>query len=61
MRTYLGDSVYAEYDGVNLTVYLDNGAGPKSIIVMEPSVLSNLIAFIDQGPDSNGTPDLPVS
>lgn len=40
---YLGDSVYGcphEYGGVRL--WLDNGYGPSSVIVLEPEVLAAL-------------------
>ena len=46
MKTYLGDSVYAEWDGDALVIYLDNGLGPYSPIVLEFEVIGNLLNFI---------------
>ena len=42
---YLGDSVYAEFDGFGLRLYLDNGAGKKSKIYLEPDVVEKLDKF----------------
>lgn len=39
-RTYLGDSVYADYDGFSLILTTRNDDGPPlNEIVMEPSVI----------------------
>jgi len=46
MKTYLGDSVYAEWGGDALIIYLDNGFGPYRHIVLEPEVVGNLLNFI---------------
>ena len=45
IKDYLGDSVYASFDGYAVTLYLDNGFGPKNEIVMEPQVLDALNRF----------------
>ena len=45
IKTYLGDSVYAKFDGYMLVVYTDNGFGPRNVIAMEPEVLASLIEF----------------
>ena len=48
-KTYLGDSVYAEFDGYSVVLYLDNGFGVKELpIVLEPEVLAALNAFYKQ-------------
>lgn len=39
---YLGDSVYVEFDGFQVRLYLNNGMGDHNSIYMEPDVL---IAF----------------
>ena len=36
---YLGDSVYARTEGSTLVLYLDNGDGEHTRIVMEPEVV----------------------
>ena len=46
-KRYLGDSVYAEFDGMELSLYLDNGTGPHNRIVLEPAVFAALQEFVD--------------
>lgn len=46
--TYLGDSVYAKYDGYFLTLYLDNGYGPHNVINLESEVMTALQSFYEQ-------------
>ena len=41
-KVYLGDSVYADFDGYHIVLYLDNGYGPKNHIALEPQVLEAL-------------------
>lgn len=38
MKEYLGDSVYADFDGFYITLTTDNGDGPTNTIFMEPEV-----------------------
>ena len=45
MKEYLGDSVYIEYDGFNLTLTTENGYGASNTIVMEPEVFAALLRF----------------
>jgi hypothetical protein len=45
MKTYLGDSVYAEHDGYMLTLTTENGYGPSNTIHLEPEILDALDAF----------------
>lgn len=44
-KQYLGDSVYANYDGHQIMLYLDNGYGAKNEIFMEPEVMHSFIAY----------------
>lgn len=44
-KQYLGDSVYADYDGYQIQLYLDNGFGAKNEICMEPDVMHSFIAY----------------
>lgn len=44
-KTYLGDSVYAEFDGFAITLTTENGYGPSNTIVLEPEVLQALDLF----------------
>jgi len=40
--TYLGDSVYAEFDGYQIWIYTSNGYSKENMIALEPSVLRAL-------------------
>ncbi len=44
---YLGDSVYADWDG-RLILYLDNGLGRDSMIVLEPEVIESMYKYIER-------------
>ncbi len=46
--TYLGDSVYVRYEGwgTAIRLYLDNGSGPHTEIVLEPEVLNSLEVWL---------------
>jgi len=44
-KQYLGDSVYADYDGYQIRLYLDNGLGVDTEIFMEPDVMHSFIAY----------------
>lgn len=55
MKTYLGDSVYAEYDNAQvesgpdvLTLTTENGEGPTNTIYLESEVFENLILFVNK-------------
>ena len=48
-RKYLGDSVYAHFDGYQVWLYTDNGYGPNTPsegIALEPAVLDALNLFL---------------
>lgn len=42
-KTYLGDSVYFEFDGYNVELYTNNGRGPENSIILEPETLVALL------------------
>lgn len=46
-KEYLGDSVYAEYDGCGIVLTTENGtpADPSNAIYLEPEVIRTLIRF----------------
>lgn len=45
-KVYLGDSVYAEFDGYGITLTTENGLpAPSNTIFLEPFVLAALDAF----------------
>lgn len=44
-KVYLGDSVYADFDGHYVVLTTDNGFGPSNTIYLEPGALSSLFAY----------------
>ena len=48
MKTYLGDSVYAEWDGYSIVLTTENGYtdDPRNRIVLEPEIYAELLAFV---------------
>ena len=47
-RAYLGDSVYAEFDGYHVVLTTNNGYpdDPRNVIALEPAVYSSLLRFV---------------
>jgi hypothetical protein len=43
--TYLGDGVYAHYDGIDLELSVSDGVSITQKIILEPAVLISLIKF----------------
>lgn len=52
-RTYLGDSVYAEYDGYMIRLTTENGYGPSNEIFLEPEVFYELVRFQQVATEKN--------
>ena len=47
-KRYIGDSVYVDYGGFSLILTTENGTGGASNeIVLEPSVYSALVQFVE--------------
>jgi hypothetical protein len=44
-KVYLGDGVYAFYDGFHIYLYTNEGYGPKNLIALEDAVLQALIDY----------------
>ena len=44
-KTYLGDSVYASFDGYNIILSLDNGFGNYNHITLEPIIVEAFLRF----------------
>jgi len=44
-RSYLGDGVYAVYDGYGINLMISNPDNPTDIIYVEPDVLDALNGF----------------
>lgn len=47
-KAYLGDSVYASFDGWHIVLTTENGYGPSNTIALEGSVLSALMDYVKQ-------------
>jgi hypothetical protein len=47
-KDYLGDSVYADYDGFAIILTTENGAEPSNTIVLEPEVLQALNRYAER-------------
>jgi hypothetical protein len=45
-KAYIGDSVYADFDGQRLILTTENGMGPSNRIVLEPEVCSALWTYV---------------
>lgn len=48
-KQYLGDSVYADFDGfaVTLTTENDPSVGPSNVIIMEPEIIAALNRYVE--------------
>lgn len=44
-KTYLGDGVYAEFDGYYVWIYISNGVTESTRIAIEPQVKESLDFF----------------
>jgi hypothetical protein len=44
-KRYIGDGVYAEYDGYQIVLTTENGYEVTNRIALEPSVLDSLIEY----------------
>lgn len=49
-QTYLGDGLYAEYDGLVLRLYTSNGFATTSEVWLEKEICHNLVTFISTFP-----------
>jgi len=46
-KKYLGDAVYAQYDGNGVILTVEDGDdSPREVIYLEPFVYHNLIAYV---------------
>jgi len=46
-KTYLGDGVYADFDGYALVLTTEDGVRETNRIVLEPHVYQSLVEFVD--------------
>ena len=45
VKSYLGDGVYAWYDGFNIWLHVNDYNNPSDVVCLEPSVMLELIGF----------------
>ncbi len=48
MKTYLGDAVYADFDGHFIVLTTENGICATNTIYLEPAVQVALVEFIEK-------------
>jgi hypothetical protein len=53
VKTYLGDSVYADFDGFHVVLTTENGFGPTNTIYLEDSVIARLEDFLNRLKSNN--------
>lgn len=46
MKAYLGDAVYAEFDGYHVILTTEDGIRSTNTILLEPEVVDGLMRFI---------------
>lgn len=46
--TYLGDGVYASFDGFDIWIWKSNGVDQSAKIALEPAVLAHLNKFAEE-------------
>ena len=47
-KKYLGDAVYADFDGYNVVLTTENGIEQTNVIVLEPLVISRLKEYFER-------------
>ena len=47
LKQYLGDSVYADFDGYHVVLTTENGGFPTNKIMLEPDLLINLNRYCE--------------
>jgi len=47
-KVYLGDSVYAAFDGFNIVLTTETGLGSTNEIFLDPQVMAGLIKYRDK-------------
>jgi hypothetical protein len=48
LKVYLGDGVYADFDGFNLVLTTENGISVQNTIYLEPQVFNHLLLYVDR-------------
>ena len=45
---YLGDALYAAYDGYQIVLYASNGETRTNTVYLEPAVLAQFFSYVDE-------------
>lgn len=48
MKQYLGDGVYAKYDGFAVVLTTEDGVRVTNTVVLEPEVYGALVKFVER-------------
>lgn len=48
VKTYLGDAVYAEFDGFNVVLTTENGIEVTNTVALEQKVIQAIITFYER-------------
>lgn len=46
-RVYLGDGLYADFDGYQVRLFAHNGVSDTNEVFLEPDVLSAFLRYVD--------------
>lgn len=47
-KVYIGDSVYAVFDGYHIILTTENGYGPSNTIALEDTVFNSLLKYAER-------------
>lgn len=47
-KSYLGDSVYADFDGWQVKLTTESGGLPDNVIYLEPAVVEAFLQYIER-------------
>lgn len=48
MKEYLGDGLYADFDGFQITLSAENGITATDTVYLEPHVLQNFLEYVEK-------------
>lgn len=46
-KVYLGDGLFAEFDGYQIELYASNGREKTNSVYLEPAVLCSFLAYVE--------------
>lgn len=48
MKQYLGDGLYADYDGYHIVLTAENGISASDTVYLDPQVYTALMAYVER-------------